>query len=256
MNPFKPVESEWEEIQRKVGNLPSKKEISEVVDDVIDEHEARLRAEKNIYESKTDEELRGIEEAQEDTAAGVDPFLEEFRRKRMEELRERQLREKFTGEVEYIQKIDWEEQVTNVRGNSVVVFLFEDGNEDCVQLLTYLRSIAPRHKDAKFVMIIGKEAIVNYPSRNLPTILVYRDGKVLRTLIGASAFGGKKMNVREVEQVLRGCGAWGEIGVSESAKTYHRMKQEEEEDVEESDEDEDDAYGRRRRGGDRFHMRF
>jgi hypothetical protein len=51
----------------------------------------------------------------------------------------------------------------------------------------FIRILAPRYPQTKFVSIIGNKCIANYPDRNLPTLILYRNGKLIDNLIAWGA---------------------------------------------------------------------
>lgn len=52
--------------------------------------------------------------------------------------------------------------------------------------------LAKKYPATKFVKIISTECIPNYPDKNLPTVLIYKDTKCLQHLIGLGPFGGPR----------------------------------------------------------------
>lgn len=59
----------------------------------------------------------------------------------------------------------------------------------------------------KFVRVKATDAIPNYPDSKCPTLLVYRDGKVLQQHVGLDVFSGQKTDVDDLEWALSKCGA-------------------------------------------------
>lgn len=70
------------------------------------------------------------------------------------------------------------------KGTGVVCFLYKDSIEECRLLAGYLDRLAAKYPATKFVSIIGDQCIPNYPDKNLPTLLVYRNGELFRQIIG------------------------------------------------------------------------
>ena len=92
-------------------------------------------------------------------------------------MKEQASKEKY-GELTYITEVQWKDQVTNAGKDVwVVVFLFKHGLPLCQLMEQHLRQIAKQFKATKFVMIQGEQAIRGYPERNLPTLLVYNNGR-------------------------------------------------------------------------------
>lgn len=137
-----------------------------------------------------DEELETADEDEE-------RILLQLRLQRMKELQASQSRARF-GRVYPISRPDYTREVTEaskegrqgedidaaVRGTGVVCFLYEPGMETCQLVSGYLDTLAERHPATKFVSIIGRQCIPDYPDRNLPTLLIYRNGELRRQIIG------------------------------------------------------------------------
>ena len=55
-----------------------------------------------------------------------------------------------------------------------------------------LTELAKKYPQSKFVKIISTECIPNYPDKNVPTVLIYKDTKCLQHIIGLASFGGPR----------------------------------------------------------------
>ncbi|XAR65926.1 hypothetical protein NMG60_11011939 [Bertholletia excelsa] len=71
----------------------------------------------------------------------------------------------------------------------VIVILYKDGYPECGVLLQFMEELAIRYLATKFVKIISTDCIVNYPDRNLPTLLVYNNGAVKANYVSLHRFG-------------------------------------------------------------------
>lgn len=60
-----------------------------------------------------------------------------------------------------------------------------------LRLSKILSTLAQRFPRTKFISIIGSQCIENYPDRNLPTLIVYRNGDVTAQIVGADGVLGK-----------------------------------------------------------------
>jgi Phosducin len=138
------------------------------------------------------------DEVEEDT-------LESFRAKRIAELKAQAAREKF-GQIQQISKPDFVAQVTEASkdndGTFVIVHLFVYAKPQCKLLNQHLARLAPRHKDVKFLKIIGNECMENYPEHMCPTLLIYYQGDIHTQMAGLGDFGGLKSTPDCVEWVL------------------------------------------------------
>ena len=56
-----------------------------------------------------------------------------------------------------------------------------------------LQELAKKYPQTKFLKIISTECIPNYPDKNLPTVLIYKDTKCVQHLIGLAQFGGRRL---------------------------------------------------------------
>ena len=65
---------------------------------------------------------------------------------------------------------------------------------ECATLQQCYDELAEKHPRTKFLKIYSTDCIPNYPDRNLPTTLIYKDTKCIQHLIGMGAFGGPKVN--------------------------------------------------------------
>lgn len=198
------VVTEWDDLQRKFGNLP--------------EREAPWRPESYVPRRERDEVVsqearwaekeRAEEEEEEDVESeDEDAFLKDYRKQRMEEMRQKRV---LVAEV--VRKVDWREKITErSRSKRVIVHLRDQdrGNEIDRAMSEAVDALVARYPDVGFVHCEAKETVPNFPARNLPAILVYCDGKVETTLAGKSAFGGKKCTAEELAYTLNSAGAFG-----------------------------------------------
>lgn len=58
-----------------------------------------------------------------------------------------------------------------------------------------LSELAMKFKHTKFVQCKATDAIKNYPDAKLPTLLVYKNGAVLKNFVGFESFEGLKTDV-------------------------------------------------------------
>ncbi|XP_073061025.1 uncharacterized protein [Primulina eburnea] len=184
---YKDVEgasTQWDDIQRKLGNLPPKSPPFKPPAFAPAEDEDSKPKDKAWIDEKTEEELEDLEDDLED-----DRFLQEYRKKRLFEMRESAKIVRF-GSVLPISGSDFVREVSQAPPEVwVVVMLFKDGYPECRLLLQCLEILATRYTATKFVKIISTECIPNYPDCNLPTLLVYNNGAVKATHVGVRSFG-------------------------------------------------------------------
>lgn len=162
-----------------------------------------------FLDGRDEGELSDLEDGYDD-----DRFLEDYRRKRLAEMRGAQdarLRRLHEGpaEVLFIRRDDFVKQVTeaslatpeHARGRWVVVFLFKDGLEGCARMAECVEALCGKYRRTKFVKMVSTDCIARYPDSFLPTLIVYRDGKPVKTIEGLALFGGTKRITPESECV-------------------------------------------------------
>jgi len=197
--------TEWEDIHIRLGNMAPKpktrltdKEIAELVEEAIVEHE---QEEKEKLEKASLDKLEEIEDELDEKV------FEEYRKKRLAEMKQQALNNKF-GDLYEISETEYKTAVTLASNECyIVVLLYKFGLPHCEILLQKLPILASKFKSTKFVRIRSTEAIKNYPDKNLPTILVYRNTDVVGQFVGLSSFAGESTNEKDIEWALKQLGA-------------------------------------------------
>nr|GMD23540.1 phosducin-like protein 3 [Ipomoea batatas] len=185
---YKDVEgasTQWDDIQRKLGNLPPKSPPFKPppFTPAEDEDSSKPKDKAWIYK-KSAEELEEIEDDFDE-----DPFLEEYRKKRLADMQAAAKVAKF-GCVIPISGSDFVREVSQAPPDVwVIVLLYKDGYADCRVLLQCLEELATKYPATKFVKIISTDCIHNYPDRNVPTLLVYNNSAVKANFVGIHSFG-------------------------------------------------------------------
>ncbi|XP_074290551.1 uncharacterized protein LOC141617265 [Silene latifolia] len=176
--------TQWDDIQRKLGNLPEKPPAFKPPDFTPADDEDSLPKDKSWIDSKTHDELEDLEDDFDD-----DRFLEDYRRKRLEEMKQAAKVAKF-GSIMSISGSDFIREVSQAPPEIwVVCLLYKEGFAACELLLNCLEELARRYPATKFVKIISTDCIPNYPDRNLPTLLVYNNSAVKANYVGMQNFG-------------------------------------------------------------------
>ena len=125
--------------------------------------------------------------------------LNEYRQRRLEELKQQNVRNRF-GELVEIVKDDWVREVTDCsRTCWVVVHLYHDAVTECAILDAAMHQVAPKFRAVKFLKIRSTQAIENWPERNLPTLFLYHEGELKLQLITLAALGGKATTAGNLE---------------------------------------------------------
>lgn len=206
--------TEWEDLMVKYGNLAPREKPKPPDPWRPAEDEKK---DKEWIKEKSEEELEEMDDEFDD-----DRFLEEYRRKRLAELKDARTKPRF-GSVELIKKQDFVHEVSQAPADVwVVVHLFKDGIQECAILEQCLEELAQKYSGTKFVRIISTECIKNYPDFNLPTLVVYNASQVKATLVGMKKFGSTRCTPEDVAftlcqvgPVLVGSGEEGAEGVKE-----------------------------------------
>ncbi|KAJ7148383.1 hypothetical protein O6H91_04G072500 [Diphasiastrum complanatum] len=198
---YKDVEgtsTEWDDIQRRLGNLPPKPPVPrpEPWAPASDDDSSK---DKQWMDTKTMEEL---EELEDDLDLDDDRFLEEYRKKRLAELKEISKKARY-GSVLPISGSDFVREVSQAPSDVwVVVHLYKDGVAECGILGRCFDELATKYPGTKFVKIVSTECIPNYPDFNLPTVLIYNNTNVKATLVGLHHFGGRRCTPEDVAFTL------------------------------------------------------
>ncbi|XP_048328225.2 uncharacterized protein LOC107415115 [Ziziphus jujuba] len=186
---YKDVEgasTQWDDLQRKFGNLPAKPPPFKPPPFAPAPDEDSLPKDKSWIDQKTEDQLEDLED---DPDLDDDRFLEEYRKKRLAELREAAKISKF-GSIIPISGSDFVREVSQAPSDVwVVVVLYKEGIPECGVLMQCLEELATRYPATKFCKIISTDCIPNYPDRNVPTLLVYNNGAVKANYVGINSFG-------------------------------------------------------------------
>ncbi|KDE06786.1 hypothetical protein MVLG_02982 [Microbotryum lychnidis-dioicae p1A1 Lamole] len=138
--------------------------------------------------------------------------VEKYRAERMAKMKVAEQRRKF-GRVYPIGKVDYTREVTEASkaiiegepegyGTGVVCVLYKDSLPACKILLPLLDQLSLLYPSSKFVKIISDHCIENYPDKNCPTMIVYRNGEMMGQIVGLGAMGNEKCKLVDVERIL------------------------------------------------------
>jgi len=152
-------------------------------------------------DKKTLDELDELEDEDDERV------LQEYRRKRLLEMKEKTSRARF-GEVIEISAIDYVKEINQAGSDIwVVLYLYKSGMPLCSLIGDHLRTLALKYPQTKFVKSISTVCIPNYPDKNLPTIFIYFNGELKHSIIGPFAFGGMNCHFEHLEYKLYEFGA-------------------------------------------------
>jgi hypothetical protein len=159
-----------------------------------------LTGEKDISERDLDE-LDELEDSEDEDV------LLQYRLKRIAEMRATASKARY-GSVREISGQDYVGEV-NKAGDDVwvVLHLYSRGVPFCSLLNQYLNTIAQKYPQTKCLRAIATTCIENYPERNLPTIFVYYEGKMVKQYVGTMDLRGTNLTIDEFEYLLGKAGA-------------------------------------------------
>mmetsp|Transcript_13062 Transcript_13062/g.22438 ORF Transcript_13062/g.22438 Transcript_13062/m.22438 type:complete len:230 (+) Transcript_13062:195-884(+) len=191
--------TEWEDILREKGVIPQKTEqeiieeqIGQLVDTVVDNFDP--------HASKTVDELDAeLDEADSDE----ERLLESYRNARLAEMKADSSKTRYGPGLTHIAADEWKTQVTNAKDDAyVVVLLYQDGHDKCALMRKILLELSSKFVFVKFAVCKSTDAIKDYPDSKLPTVLVYKEGKVLAQFVGLDRFRGLRTNADDIEWAL------------------------------------------------------
>lgn len=168
--------------------------------------EGRRIAHENRLEGKDLDELDELEDLEDDA------FLESYKQRRMQELNAL-TKKAVHGSVYPVSKPEYQRAVTEASNNGPVFVNLTSSmgtNVESRVLSELWKQAAKEYGDVKFCEIQADKAIENYPDRNCPTILVYKDGDIVKQIVTLMTVGGVRMSMLEVDDLLVDVGAVGE----------------------------------------------
>lgn len=165
--------------------------------------EGRRIAHENRLEGKELDELDELEDDEDEA------FLEQYRQKRMQELNSL-TKKSVHGSVYPISKPEYQKEVTEASHKApVFVNLISSmgTNVESRVLSDLWRQAAQEYGDIKFCEIRADKAIENYPDQNCPTILVYRNGDIVKQIVTLVTLGGVRIGMLQIDDLLVEVGA-------------------------------------------------
>lgn len=188
------VTTDWFDQQVKHGNY-----IAQEKDQTREEIEAIVREAVNNYdplEHKNLDELDELEDEKDDF------ILQAYKEKRLNELKEFAKGAKY-GSVREIRKQEYKAEITECNDVFIVLHLHQDHIELSRVLNQILINLAKKFPCVKFLRIEATNCVENFRDEDVPTVFLYRDGKIARQFLPAPFyFGGANMNWKKVEWIL------------------------------------------------------
>ena len=201
--------TEWDElVQKKFGGNFVKEEDEERkgTRTMCDEK----KEETNVATFSNERDDENDEEDEEELE-----FMKSYREKRIAEMLFMQKEEKedekeeknnnfIWNEYINVSHEQWTKEVTEVsRSHPVLVLLTKENSKACYLLERVMEDVACKYRTSrtKFRRAEARDIIPNYPERNVPTLILYRNGDVVENIVGIEQFGG--MNGVNTETVRR-----------------------------------------------------
>ena len=208
--------TEWEDAQRKFGNWKPLEEEEEEEEEEREKDDLReIQASVPAKTNGSDDDEDESDEDEDDEA-----FMKSYREKRISELKQES--EFFNNNnnnnnkkddgatlktVRLITREEWTREVTKLsHTNPVLVLLTRENNADCYPLERVVEDLAYKYRasETKFRRAEARDIIPNYPERNVPTIILYRNGDVVENIVGIEQFGGRNgVNPETVKRRVR-----------------------------------------------------
>ena len=136
-------------------------------------------------------------------------FLEIYRQQRMKEMNALAQKSKY-GTVYPISKPDYAREVTEASSEAPVLVNLTSGmgtNIESRILSELWREAAKEFGEVKFCEIRGDQAIEGYPDKNCPTILVYKDGNIVKQYVTLAMLDSLKTSMKNIDNLLIEVGA-------------------------------------------------
>lgn len=202
------ADTEWNDILRKHGVIPEKPPSpTPMIEEAI--LEGRRIAHENRLEGKDLDELDELEDLEDEE------FLNTYRQQRMQEL-QALTKKAVHGSVYPLTKPEYSREVTEAsqggpdgQGVPVLVHLTSSTgtNVESRVLSELWRQAAGEYGEVKFCEMRADQAIEGYPERNCPTILVYRNGDIVKQVVTLALLHGVKTSMLDVDALLVEVGA-------------------------------------------------
>ena len=142
-------------------------------------------------------------------------FMKSYREKRISEMMQKEEKDEKEEKnnnfrnneyvMMHVSHEQWTKEVTLIsHSNPVLVLLTnKENSKACYPLERVMEDVAREYRTSrtKFRRAEARDIIPNYPERNVPTLILYRNGDVVENIVGIEQFGG--MNGVNTETVRR-----------------------------------------------------
>ena len=174
------VTTEWEDIHVKLGNFVPREKVP-----TMEETSKATMEKAEDYDPLANKKLKELDELEDDLD---NKYLEEYRKKRMEEIKAVTKKNQF-GQLMEICKSEYITEVTNApKDVFVIISLYQSYVTESLLVNKYLEKIAEKHPDVKFIKMVATKCIETFPDDNCPAMIIYRNGAVFKQLIPLKHF--------------------------------------------------------------------
>lgn len=193
-------DTEWNDILREKGIIPEKprpqeEQLQEVMEEVV---QAQRQHRLDGLDLEDLAELEDLED---------EGFLHEYQERRRREMQAAAAAARF-GAVVPVLKPEYTAEVTQASADGTVVWCHMSLGRPQSRLLAELMTqLARKYPEVKFCDIAASRAVEGYPESNTPTIVVYRNGDVVRQYVTLMELGGGSTTLHDLEKVLVDVGA-------------------------------------------------
>lgn len=204
--------TEWDDILRKKGIIPEDPaavERAAAAAVIAMAEDAKERIDPLAH--KTVAELDALEE--DDADFGDSRAVDAYRAARIAELKAKAARARF-GDVRPLARLDFVREVNDASadGTWVIVHLHQEYVDDSRRLERVLAAFARAQPAVKCLAAKADACVENYPDKNVPTLLLYRNGELQSQLVGLGELGGERVNESS---------AWRRARAQRAPRTQH-----------------------------------
>ena len=198
--------TEWDKmVQKKFGNF-----VNEEVKEDEQRRGTRTRNDEKTEETNAIFDERDENDDEEEEEEEEEEFMKSYREKRISEMMqiEKEKEEKNNrNEYIHVSHEEWTKEVTEVSlTHPVLVLLTKENSKACYPLERVMEDVAHKYRlsQTKFRRAEARDIIPNYPERNVPTLILYRNGDVVENIVGIEQFGGMSgVNTETVRRRVR-----------------------------------------------------
>jgi len=146
----------------------------------VDQTFVEVVSKPSNYDDLSDDDDSFLDEDEDD-----DEFMRQYREKRVAEMKQERTKTNILyGEPVIIDRTEWKRHVNQDSHKVwVVVCLTSSDTERTGCVEQAVQELAPLHPATKFVLIAAHSAIPNWPVDNLPSLFLYRHGKMQHELV-------------------------------------------------------------------------